>query len=77
MIEIDASMFLSILTLLIFGPVGWMIKSLITDMRRLDKKISEVELHTAETYVEKDDLHRELKEIKDMISRVFEKLDAK
>lgn len=75
MIEIDAGTFLSILTLLIFGPVGWMIKSLMSDIKRLANDLSQHKEEVAKTYVERDDLYRELHEVKKMIERLFEKIE--
>lgn len=55
--------------------IGWMVKRIVSDVKSLEKDHAEFKTHVAERYVEKDDLHRHLNDIKDMIKRVFEKLD--
>ena len=41
----------------------------------LKDKQNKFETHVAENYVEKDDLHRTLADIKQMIQRLFDKID--
>jgi len=56
---------------------GWVLKVIwdaIVDLQ-MDMKEIEKELHTG--YVSKDDFHVALDEIKQIVQRIFDKLDAK
>lgn len=73
--NIDFGSLLSILSLLIIGPVGWLLRAMIVDVRKIQAELNEHKSDVHRNYVTKADLHRDLGEIKSMISRVFEKLD--
>jgi len=73
---------LGLLALVISGPIGWIVRQAIADLRRLERdlneqqrELTEILLEAEKRYVRKDDLHRELAEIKRMIERLFTKLD--
>ncbi len=75
-------MLLGLLALLVSGPIGWIVRQAIADLRQLerdldgqDKRLEAHKLESERRYVAKDDLHRELDEIKRMIGRLFTKLD--
>ncbi len=76
-IELDVSTLLALLALIVTGPLAWVFSNLVQDVKDLRKDLSDQKTHVAENYVEKDDLHRELAEIKGMIKRVHEKLDKR
>jgi flagellar biogenesis protein FliO len=59
------------------GFVGWTVKRIVADVKSLEKDHAQFKTHVAENYVEKDDLHRHLTDIKDMLKRLFEKVDKK
>lgn len=67
---------LLVLTSLI-GLIGWIVKRIVADLKSLEKSHSDFKTHVAEKYVEKDDLHRHLNDIKDMLKRLFEKVDKR
>jgi hypothetical protein len=68
----------------VLSGVGWVIKSVVSDLKDLSDNHNTLredhhryKTHVAETYVEKADLHQQLQDIKQMIQRLFEKLDSK
>lgn len=73
--ELTGSEALTLLTLIVLGPLAWIVKSLASDLKDLRDRQAKHETHVAEAYVEKDDLHRQLDEIKGMLRGLFEKWD--
>jgi len=52
---------------------GWTVNSLSRSILRIEDKLSDLTLQ----YVTKDDYRRDITEIKNMLDRIFEKLDDK
>jgi len=52
---------------------AWVLNSMSRSILRLEDKIAEMPL----SYVTKDDYRRDIDEIKNMLDRIFEKLDDK
>ncbi|MEJ1396397.1 MAG: hypothetical protein RPU52_02550 [Candidatus Sedimenticola sp. (ex Thyasira tokunagai)] len=73
--DIDLGTILAVLALLFTGPLGFIVKQMASKVDFLQQQVAEHKTHVAESYVEKDDLHRELSEIKDLIKRLFYKLE--
>lgn len=46
-------------------------------LQRSEDKLSEMERNMPLTYVQKDDYKSDIKEIKDILRQIFDKLDAK
>lgn len=46
-------------------------------LQRSEDKLSEMERNIPLTYVQKDDYKSDIKEIKDILRQIFDKLDAK
>lgn len=57
--------------------VGWVVRRIVADVKSLERDQAQFKTHVAEKYVEKDDLHRHLNDIKDMLKRLFEKVDKR
>lgn len=57
--------------------VGWIVRRIVADVKSLERDHANFKTHVAEKYVEKDDLHRHLNDIKDMLKRLFEKVDKR
>lgn len=72
----ESALGLAILTALL-SFIGWMVKRIVADVKSLERDQAEFKTHVAEKYVEKDDLHRHLNDIKDMLKRLFEKVDKR
>ncbi|UCH49074.1 MAG: hypothetical protein JSU95_04585 [Betaproteobacteria bacterium] len=52
---------------------GWVLNSIYRSIERLDKDVRDL----PHTYVSKDDYHRDIDEIKSMLGKIFDKLEAK
>ena len=52
---------------------GWVLNNITKAIERLDKDVREM----PKTYVTKEDYHRDIDEIKDMLGKIFDKLDNK
>lgn len=80
-VSVELSTFLisifGIVNLVILGPAVWILKSVIADLRSLQKEHGELkdEVHTK--YVHKEDYGRDIKELKDMVRGLYDKLDSK
>lgn len=75
LMTIDISAILGILALIVAGPLSWVVRSLVGDLKTLHRDHVAFKLKVAEQYVEKNHLYRELGEIKDLVRRLFDKLD--
>ena len=56
---------------------GWFARQLWDAVQQLKKDMSNLELNISDRYVKKDDFKDGIKEIKEMLAKIFDKLDAK
>jgi hypothetical protein len=56
--------------LVLLGVIGYFVRGLHSDFREVEKNLPE-------KYVRKDDFNAALRELKDMLQRLFDKLDTK
>lgn len=80
--SIAAGDIFAFLTVVVVGLIGFIVRQLSTSVRDLRDSHSNHKTHVAETYQTKeeqrdfkDDLHRELNELKGMIKAMFDKFD--
>jgi hypothetical protein len=52
---------------------GWVLNNITKAVDRLDRDVRDM----PKTYVTKDDYHRDITEIKEMLGKIFSKLDSK
>ena len=52
---------------LVIAPLIWTVKNLVQDVRQLHQELRECRAHVAQTYVRRDDIHRELGDIKKLL----------
>ena len=52
---------------------GWVLNSITKAIEKLDKDVRSMPM----TYVTKDDYHRDIDDIKEMLDKIFNKLDKK
>jgi hypothetical protein len=52
---------------------GWVLNNITKAIERLDTDVRAMPM----TYVSKDDYHRDISEIKEMLGKIFDKLDTK
>jgi hypothetical protein len=57
--------------------IGWLARELWTSVKMLQSDLTNLSVELPKTYVTRDDYRSDLKEIKDMLARIFDKLDGK
>lgn len=62
---------------LIFVLTGWLIRTMYDAITILKKDLREIEREVHMKYISKDDYRDDMKEIKDMLSAIFNKLENK
>ena len=56
---------------------GWFARQLWDAVQKLKTDMSELELSISDKYVRKDDFKDGIKELKEMLGKIFDKLDSK
>ena len=56
---------------------GWFARELWSAVKELKADLGRLSVELPKTYVTRDDYRSDLKEIKDMLARIFDKLDGK
>lgn len=66
---------------LIFGSVctigGWFARELWSAVKSMKEDLSNLREEIAKDYIRKDDFKESIKEVKDMLNRIFDKLESK
>lgn len=57
--------------------IGWFARQLWDAVQKLKSDMSRLELSISDNYVKKDDFKDGIKELKDMLGKIFDKLDNK
>jgi hypothetical protein len=57
--------------------IGWFARQLWDAVQKLKADMSQLELSISENYVKKDDFKDGIKELKEMLGKIFDKLDSK
>jgi len=57
--------------------IGWFARQLWDAVQKLKTDMSKLELSISDNYVKKDDFKDGIKELKEMLGKIFDKLDAK
>jgi hypothetical protein len=57
--------------------IGWFARQLWDAVQKLKTDMSKLELSISDNYVKKDDFKDGIKELKDMLGKIFDKLDNK
>jgi len=61
----------------ILAIVGWVARQLYQSIRDLQQDIKGIEVSLPTNYVQKTEFNSSLKEIKEMLNKIFDKLDDK
>ncbi len=69
--------YLNILTAIIIAPLLWVIKSLLADVRTLNKELSEHKKYCSDNYVRRDSVNREFDEIKSLLIAWIKEISSK
>ena len=56
---------------------GWFARELWTSVKMLQSDLTRLAVELPKTYVTRDDYRADLKEIKDMLGKIFDRLDHK
>ena len=59
------------------AAIGWFARQLWDAVQKLKSDMSRLELSISDNYVKKDDFKDGIKELKDMLGKIFDKLDNK
>lgn len=62
---------------MVVGLLGYLFTRIVNDLNDLEDKMTECQTHMPEKYVLKDDYHRDIDDIKSMLSDIFEILRQK
>ena len=57
--------------------LGWFARQLWDAVKTLQNDLNRLELSISDNYVKKDDFKEGVKELKDMLAKIFDKLDNK
>lgn len=61
----------------LLGVLLWVARSAIADLRSVERGLNQVRQDLPREYIRKEDYGRDIREIKDMLTRLFERLDTK
>ena len=61
----------------IMATIGWFARQLWDAVQKLKSDMSTLELSISNNYVKKDDFKDGIRELKDMLGKIFDKLDNK
>lgn len=61
----------------VLAVIGWFARQLWDAVQKLKTDMSKLELSISDNYVKKDDFKDGIKELKDMLGKIFDKLDNK
>lgn len=56
---------------------GWFARELWGAVKALQKDLHEMEVHSSVTYVTREDYRSDMREVKEMLGKIFDKLDNK
>jgi hypothetical protein len=59
------------------ATIGWFARQLWDAVQKLKSDMSRLELSISDNYVKKDDWKDGIKELKEMLGKIFDKLDSK
>jgi hypothetical protein len=57
--------------------IGWFARELWTAVKDLKSDLAKLREEFPKTYVTRDDFREDMRELKDMLGKIFDKLDAK
>jgi antirestriction protein len=60
-----------------FAVLGWLARELWSAVKELKSDLSILREHLPKNYVARDDYREDMKEVKDMLNKIFDKLENK
>jgi cobalamin biosynthesis Co2+ chelatase CbiK len=76
-VELDAQFWVNIVAAVMMGVGGWLGRTLWEAVEKLKNDIHEIEVGLPSNYLRKDEFQESMREIKDMLIRISDKLDGK
>ncbi len=73
----DYQLFFNISAGIAFTLAGWIIRSIFDAVNNLKKDMVQLEREMHAKYIQKDDYRIDMREIKEMLSNIYNKLDTK
>lgn len=73
----DLQTVINALLALIIGGIGWAARELWGAVKKLREDLQKIEVALPSSYVRKDDFADGMKEIKEMLGKIFDRLDNK
>ena len=73
----DYQSLLNITLSLVSSVTGWFARELWTAVKELKSDLAKLKEDLPKTYVARDDYKDDIRELKDMIGKIFDKLDSK
>lgn len=65
------------INLIVLGPVAWIVNGLIRDHKELVADLAQFKSSVGKEFVRETQYRRDIQDLKDMLGRLFEKLDGK
>ena len=73
----DTQHFINTVLVLISSVTGWFARELWTAVKELKEDLANIREEMPKTYVMKTDYHRDIYEIKEYLSKIFDRLENK
>lgn len=73
----DAQFWFNVIAAIIMALSGWLGKTIWDAVEKLKNDLHQIEVDLPSNYIRKDEFSEGMREIKDMLSRIFDKLDGK
>jgi len=74
---VDAQFIVNILAGVVMSGLGWFGKALWDAVAELRKDVHQIEVDLPAHYIRKDEFKSEMKEIKDILGKIFDRLENK
>jgi len=71
------SLLMFVITLLVIGPLTWILKTAIRDLRQLQNDFTDHKEALPDRYVRRTEYESDVKDIKSMLTKLFDKIDGK
>lgn len=75
--KMDSQFIINVLGGLLIGLFGWVSRQLWDAVQKMKEDIKRIEVALPTSYVQKNEFVEAMKEIKGMLEKIFDKLDAK
>ena len=63
--------------LIVSGAIGWFAREVFTSVNELKEDLAKMREDLPKTYVLRDDYRADIRDIKEMVGKIFDKLDNK